>query len=339
MFSYSRAVADQRLGHPPMAYSVLKTSEKLVGPYLPRPFTSPSCGAPRHPAPALTGVGCERVSGTRMDTLVDDLGNIEKIMNSKTKQKIVYGAGEGYPSAGAATGCKAGLAASSSSNRGRPAVGRQAPGRALASGEEDTGTPRGGTRRRRGGGSDDETPLCSPSPAVMRALGKRPYRRIAGTAEGTASAANGCDGDTGRRTRRRDTSAGDLESAWLPGPGKRKKRGARSRPINGETVPARCTDGPRGSLVSARRASVLGADTPDPAVGGGRTKPLWLDCMRPTTKRGGPCSESSRRRRGGRGSSFWPASTPTPGGALVRWYWINFVHGRLSQRRAWILGS
>ena len=143
-----------------MADSVRRTSEKLVGPYLPRPLTSPSCGTPRHPAPALTGVGCERVSGTRMDTLVDDLGNIEKIMNTKTKQKIVYGAGEGYPSTGAAAGCKAGPAALSSSNRGRPGVGRQAPGCALASGEEDTGASRDGTRWRRG--------RCSPCPLPGR---------------------------------------------------------------------------------------------------------------------------------------------------------------------------
>ena len=87
-----------------------------------------------------------------MDTLVDDFGNIKKIMNTKTKKKIVYSAGEGCPSTGAAASCKAGPAASSSSNRGQPGVGRQTPGRALASGEEDTGASRGGTRRRRGGG-------------------------------------------------------------------------------------------------------------------------------------------------------------------------------------------
>ena len=33
-------------------------------------------------------------------------------------------------------------------------------------------------------------------------------------------------------------------------------------------MPARCTGGLRGSLVSARCASVLGAVTRDPAVGG-----------------------------------------------------------------------
>ena len=87
-----------------------------------------------------------------MDTLVDDFGNIKKIMNTKTKKKIVYSAGEGCPSTGAAASCKAGPAASSSSNRGQPGVDRQTPGRALASGEEDTGASRGGTRRRRGGG-------------------------------------------------------------------------------------------------------------------------------------------------------------------------------------------
>ena len=65
MFSYSRAVADQRLGHPPMADSVR------------RPLTSPSYGAPCHPA--LIGVGCERVSGPWMGTLFDDLGDIEEI--------------------------------------------------------------------------------------------------------------------------------------------------------------------------------------------------------------------------------------------------------------------
>ena len=51
---------------------------------------------------------------------------------------------------------------------------------------------------------------------------------------------------------------------------------------------------------------MLGAHTPDPAVGGGRTKRRWLDCMRPTAKSGGPCSEPSRRRRD------CPASTPVP---------------------------
>ena len=77
MFSYSRVVAGRRLWHPPMADPVQRISEKLVGPYLPRPLTSPSYRAPRHPAPALTGIGCERVSSTRMETLVDDIGDIE----------------------------------------------------------------------------------------------------------------------------------------------------------------------------------------------------------------------------------------------------------------------
>ena len=107
-------------------------------------------------------------------------------------------------------------------------MGRQTPGRVLASGEEDKGALRAwvaaAARRRRGVGSaDDETPLCSPSPVVAGALGMRPYRRTTETAEGpafTAFAANGRNGDTGRRTRRGDTSAGDSESAWLPVPGK-----------------------------------------------------------------------------------------------------------------------
>ena len=75
IFSYSRVVAGRRLWHLPIADPVRRTSEKLVGPYLPRPLISPFCGAPRHPTPALTGIGCERVSGTRMETLVDDLGD------------------------------------------------------------------------------------------------------------------------------------------------------------------------------------------------------------------------------------------------------------------------
>ena len=75
IFSYSRVVAGRRLWHLPNVDSERRTSE-LVGPSLPRPLTSHSCGAPRHSAPALTRVGCGRVSGTRMETLVDTLGDI-----------------------------------------------------------------------------------------------------------------------------------------------------------------------------------------------------------------------------------------------------------------------
>ena len=39
MFPYSRAVADQRLGQSSMADSERRTSEKLVGPYLPKPLS------------------------------------------------------------------------------------------------------------------------------------------------------------------------------------------------------------------------------------------------------------------------------------------------------------
>ena len=223
MFSYSRVAAGRRLSYPPMAHSVRRTSEKLVGSHLPRPLTSPSCGAPRYPAPALTGVRCERVSGTRMETLVDDLGELLLItMESKTKQKIVYGAGEGYPSAGVAAGCKAGPVASSSSNTWprRPSGGGQQGPRWRSCvwrgrhGNREDSERAGGTRRYEhrpgnfvgrdaaGGGSDDEMPLCSPSPAVTGALGKRSCRRIAGPAEGTASAANGRSGGTGHCMRR-----------------------------------------------------------------------------------------------------------------------------------------
>ena len=47
----------------------------------------------------------------------------------------------------------------------------------------------------------------------------------------------------------------------------------------------RCTGDPRRSLVSARRASMLGTNTPNPTEGGGRTEPPWLIYMRPTVKR------------------------------------------------------
>ncbi|XP_076482497.1 uncharacterized protein LOC143304049 [Bombus vancouverensis nearcticus] len=50
----------------------------------------------------------------------------------------------------------------------------------------------------------------------------------------------------------------------------------------------------------------------------GWTKPRWLVCTRSTAKRGGPCNEPSRRGSGGPGTSFWPASTLIPGGALTR---------------------
>lgn len=53
------------------------------------------------------------------------------------KDNNVYGAGKGYLSTRAATGCKAGPAAWSSSNSGRLRVDHQAPGRVHASGKED----------------------------------------------------------------------------------------------------------------------------------------------------------------------------------------------------------
>ena len=126
-----------------------------MGPYLPRPLISPFCGAPRHPAPALAGVGCERVSGTTMETLVDDICDIanDYYYAKQNERKNVYGASEGYPSTGAAASCKAGPAASSSSNHCRPRVGPQARGRVYASGDGDTRTGGrvservGGTRR------------------------------------------------------------------------------------------------------------------------------------------------------------------------------------------------
>ena len=49
-----------------------RTSEKLMGSCLSRLLTSSSRGAPRHPTPASTEVGCERVCGIRTDIYVDD---------------------------------------------------------------------------------------------------------------------------------------------------------------------------------------------------------------------------------------------------------------------------
>lgn len=51
-------------------------------------------------------------------------------------------------------------------------------------------------------------------------------RRIAGSAEGTAFAAGGRGGGAGRRAQRENTTAGDLDSALLPAPDKRKERDA-----------------------------------------------------------------------------------------------------------------
>lgn len=117
------------------------------------------------------------------------------------KGSNVYGAGKGYLSTGAAAGCKAGPAASPSSNRGRPGVNHQAPGRVHASGEEDVqpeesrgrsespdvtisgpGSSSGGLLSRYGGGGRvrfvDEMSSCPSSTTVVNALGKRSYRKI-----------------------------------------------------------------------------------------------------------------------------------------------------------------
>ena len=75
-----------------------------------------------------------------------------------------------------------------------------------------------------------------------------------------AFAANGRDGDAGRLTRWRDTSAGDSDSAWLPAPGKRMKRGAR-RGVNTDTD----TDAEAAIVVAAAAANHGGADGSDMA--------------------------------------------------------------------------
>ena len=129
-------------------------------------------------------------------------------MDSKLNQKIVYGAGEGYPSTGTTPRCKAGPIASLSSNRGHPGVGRQALGRVHASGEGDTRTG----RSRRGSRADDEMSLCSSSPAVAGAAGKRSYHKITGFAEGTVAAATirgGADGSDDARSD--ETKTGPID--------------------------------------------------------------------------------------------------------------------------------
>jgi hypothetical protein len=75
--------------------------------------------------------------------------------------------------------------------------------------------------------SDDEMSLCSSSSAVVSALGKRSYGWITGSVEGVAFAAGGRGGAAGRRAQWENATAGNSDSALLPGPDKRKKRGVR----------------------------------------------------------------------------------------------------------------
>ena len=105
--------------------------------YLPRPLSSPSRGDSCHLAPALTGVGCRKVSGTRTGTDGDDLGKIYKDkMERESKRNTVYGAGVEYPSTGADVGSQVGPAASSSHDHGHSGVDRRAPELVPAPGEE-----------------------------------------------------------------------------------------------------------------------------------------------------------------------------------------------------------
>ncbi|XP_060831505.1 uncharacterized protein LOC132915984 [Bombus pascuorum] len=116
MFTYSRVAAGRRCGARQIADPVRRTSEKLVGPYLSRPLTSPSRGASRHPASVPTGVGCERVSGTKtrrhQHTIKQTLDDEDNYDMSENINNEVYGAGEGYPSTGADVGGQAGPAVS-----------------------------------------------------------------------------------------------------------------------------------------------------------------------------------------------------------------------------------
>lgn len=119
-------------------------------------------------------------------------------MDNKCKKNTVYGAGEGDPSTGAVEGGQAGPAASTSCNRGRPGVDRQALGRASASGDEKQGVEGKTTSidsdvsrtevsesgcfwnelplGRRRDSSDDKTSSVGPSPLAKQK--KRPSRRI-----------------------------------------------------------------------------------------------------------------------------------------------------------------
>ena len=140
------------------------------------------------------------MSGTKTGTDGDDLSEIEiNNMVMERKKNTVYGAGEGDPSTGAVEGCQAGPAASTSCNRGRPGVDRQALGRASASGDEEGSVNNRSTsvdsnvsrtevseseyvwnklplERRRESSDDERSSLGSSSLAGLK---KRPIRRIA----------------------------------------------------------------------------------------------------------------------------------------------------------------
>ncbi|XP_060823356.1 uncharacterized protein LOC132911430 [Bombus pascuorum] len=143
MFTYSRVAAGRRCGARQIADPVRRTSEKLVGSYLSRPLTSPSRGAPRHPASVPTGVGCERVSGTKtrrhQHTIKHTLDDEDNDDTSENINNEVYGAGAGYPSTGADVGGQAGPAVSLACDRGRMGVDHQAPIHVITTGEEEEG--------------------------------------------------------------------------------------------------------------------------------------------------------------------------------------------------------
>ena len=150
--------------------------------------------------------------------------------------------------------------------------------------------------------------------AAAGALGKQPYRRITGTAEDTAFAANGSDGDTGRRTRRGDTSAGDSDSAWLPAPGKRKKRGAwRGANTDTDTTsrPLLCQPPPLPI------AAVPTAATWREATGGG---PDRSRNMRPGRARNRPTVRRKRKAHTcGGGCTFWKGRLAVSGRRWNDW--------------------
>ena len=206
MIFYSRIVAGRRLWHSPMADPVRRTSEKFVGSHLPRPLTSPSCRASRHPAPALTSVECERVSGSRMETLVDDLGDILLelwTVNRIKKSFTVQGRDTPVPAQPHVV-----KRAPLRRYRAIVVIRRWAARPRTRSGEGDTRTG----RSRRGSRADDEMSLCSSSPAVAGAAGKRSYHKITGSAEGTVAAATirgGADGSDDARSD--ETKTGPID--------------------------------------------------------------------------------------------------------------------------------
>ena len=255
-----------------------------------------------------------------MDTLVDDFGNIKKIMNTKTKKKIVYSAGEGCPSTGAAASCKAGPAASSSSNRGQPGVDRQTPGRALASGEEDTGASRGGTRRRRGGGGGLDPTTKHRCVLPLRPLRGRSASDLTGGSQGPLRAPPPPptvatvtrDGASGGGTHLRGIRT--PRGCRLPEKGRREARGAGRTP-----TPTPMPRPPLWQPPPLPTAAVPTAATLREATGRGPGPDRSMN-KRPRRARNRPTVRGKRKAHTcGGGCAFWRGRSAVSGRRWTGW--------------------